>query len=101
MDSCQPLDSQLLMSQEECESGADNSDCWTSFGFIEAVKTVVHHLLCVAISKYMHDLCYGSYMNQPSLRDHQCVDELVDRFFESKYFDVMQVLYNTELFSGF
>ena len=56
-DFSQPLDSQVPTSQGEGETGQDEYDGWIRFGFIKAVKTVVHYLLSAAINNYIQDSC--------------------------------------------
>ncbi|XP_035984751.1 uncharacterized protein LOC118558343 [Fundulus heteroclitus] len=93
-DPSQPEDTQLPSSQAETLTGADEYDGWVRFGFIKAVKTVVHHLLYNAIEKYMHDKWNGCSTGRPSLSDPERWEHLEDGFFESNYYRVMPVLCN-------
>ncbi|XP_035989259.1 uncharacterized protein LOC118561331 [Fundulus heteroclitus] len=93
-DPSQPEDTLLPSSQGETDTGADEYNGWKRFGFIKAVKTVVHHLLSAAIEKYTRDKCYGCIYDRPSQREHECLEQLEDGFFESNYYRVMRVLCN-------
>ncbi|XP_035989204.1 uncharacterized protein LOC118561315 [Fundulus heteroclitus] len=99
-DPSQPEDTQLPSSQGETDTGADEYDGWIRFGFIKAVKTVVHHLLYNAIEKYMHDKWNGCSTGRPSLSDPERWEHLEDGFFERNYKGVMRLLCNARFFDA-
>nr|DAC81307.1 TPA_asm: acintoc5 [Larimichthys croaker adintovirus] len=88
-----PPPSPVTPTPVKSEDMADEMDGVASLAFFNGVKAAVIHLLNITLHKFRREQCYGCQINHPSQRQHPCVENVEDEYYQINFHGIMKMLF--------
>ncbi|KAL7382302.1 hypothetical protein ABVT39_020289 [Epinephelus coioides] len=76
-----------------CKGMQDETDSVLSAAFLNTVRAVVSKLLLYVLDRYRKEICNGCQINHPSQCQHECLEEMLDYFYEVHHSQLMERLW--------
>ncbi|MEQ2186538.1 hypothetical protein GOODEAATRI_029609, partial [Goodea atripinnis] len=92
----EPMQDPHPSAEDESNQG-DEIDGWFTTALINTVKTAILHLFSITSLNYLRETCYGCITNHPSQRQHQCLEVLVEDYYQVNFQRIVRRLVTPKL----